>query len=380
MSSFLDVALESDENLNGDIRTPEEIEAERIANEGAEAEAAEAERLRLEQEALNPENQEDADALAAKEKADKEAAEAAAASESTKEEIDYKSFFEEHENTLRQYLNEKNTDYKALPALELVKRKISAENPEFDNDDVNQELEDKYGIGLELIPIDEDVMEPEEIAAAKRENKLIEKEIQKGARALKKDSAIAAEYFEQQKQSLTLPKFEVERKASPVVEPDYTSYNESLVEAAIKNKEEVWIPQLKGVIDPLESLTEQVEYEDNGNKVVLNVDYKLSKEEKDEIQVELNDYIASAKDSKYVDEKGNSDLQRFVEDKAKEIHFKKLLKTACKEAAATARKEFIKNDLLNYDDGGKQRGMPEVEEPFEKGLFAAGAAHRNNRL
>jgi len=380
MSNFLDKALELGAELPENvIKTAEELEAEKIANDEAQALADKAAEEKAEADRLAAEGQEK---TAEEIQAEKDAEEARLKAESqpTKKEIDYSSFLTENEKTLREYLNEKNTDYKALPALELVKRKISAENPEFDSEDVTHELEDKYGIGLSLIEIDEDVMEPEEVAAAKRENKLIEKEIAKGARALKKDSAQAAEYFEQQKQSLTLPKFEVEEETVQQENFSPEKYQEDLVEQAIKNKEEYWIPQLKQVIDPLESLTEQVEYEDNGNKVVLNVDYKLSKEEKSEIQEELNEYIASARDSKYVDAQGNPDLQRFVQDKAKEIHFKKLLKTVAKEAAATARKEFVKNDLLNFDDGTKQRQMPDNDEPFDRGLFKAAKAQSDNRL
>lgn len=302
----------------------------------------------------------------------------------TKKEVDYKEWLEQHESTLRQYLNEKNTDYTTLPQIEVVKRKIQADNPEFNDEDVENELEDKYGLSLSLIEIDPDVMDEAEIAEAKRLNKETEKAISKFDRALKKDATQAVKYFNELKGSLELPKFELDvepveaPKAGETFNPE--TYQEQLVEAANKNRDEVWIPAIKEAIEPLEALTEQVEYEDNGNKVVLAVNYKLSKDEKAEILTDLSDYISKPSDVKYVNAQGETDVQRFVQDRAKELLQTKLLKTVAKEAAANARKEFVKNDLLNYDDSGKERSNPATEEPFFKGLFQAGANANSKRL
>lgn len=319
MPNFLDSALASGAELPDNVEKTEEEVAEKTEKEVPSGEPEkEAKQEPAKEEPIKEEPvKEDPKVDEAKEQA-----------AATKKEIDYKSWLETNEETLRQYLNEKNTDYKALPPVELVRRRIQAENPEFTSDDVASELEDKYGVGLTLIEIDEDVMLPEELAEAKRQNRATEKEIAKGLRALKSDSAKAVEFFEHNKQSLSLPKFEIDEVLPAKEEPvSLETYQEQLITQAEEQREKEWIPQIKQVVDPLEALTEQVEYEDNGNKVVLDVTYKLSKEEKDQIQEDLNEYITSARDGKYVDAQGNADVQRFVEDKAKELHFKKLLKT-----------------------------------------------------
>lgn len=298
-----------------------------------------------------------------------------------KEEIDYKDWLTNNEDTLFTFLKEKNTDYSKLSQQEVVKRKIKLENPNFDDDDIEGELRDKYGVGLELITVDEDTMTDEQIAEANRHNKEVKSLISKGTRALKTDASKAIEFFEENKGKIELPKFEVERKA---IKQDNLFTAEDFIKAQQEdlkvNKEQNWIPTLKQVLEPFEGVTKQVEYEDNGSKVVLDVDYKLSKQEKEEVLVALSDYIQQPADQKYFDAEGNPDLQRFVQDKVAEINLDKLLKTVAKEAAAKARKEFVKNDLINFDDGIRNRGEGNPEEATDRGFFKHAASHTKNKL
>lgn len=298
-----------------------------------------------------------------------------------KEEIDYKDWFSNNKDTLYEYLKETNTDYKQLSAQELVEKKLRADNPQFDEQDIQQELQERYGVGLTKIEINPDVMDDLEIAEAKLHNKEVDKLVSKGNRSLKKDSAEALDFFESKKGSIELPKFEIERQAA--VKEQTLSIEDYFAEQQVvaqEFKEKEWIPQLKQVIDPFTSITKNVEYEDNGNKVVLSVDYKLSEGEKGEILAGLSDYIQQPTDQKYFDADGNPDVHRFVQDKSAEMHLEKLLRTVAKEAAAKARQDFVKNDLVNFDDGGKQRPDASGNEPFEKGFFKAAASNSKNRL
>lgn len=301
----------------------------------------------------------------------------------TSQEIDYKEFLESNEDVLFTYLKEKRTDYGSLGQLELVKMKIKADNPEFDSSDVEAEMQDRYGVDLEKIEIDEDTMTDEELAQAKAHNKEVDKQVSKGNRELKKDASVASKYFEENKSKIELPKFEVEAKQAKVETAvfDQDAFQEEQIKQYTEYKEKTWLPQLKAVIEPFESLKKQVEYEDNGNKVVLDVDYKVSKEEKAEIESELADYISQPSDSKYTDDKGNIDLQRFVSDKVAEKFHEKLLKTVAKEAAARARKEFVKNDLLNFDDGIRDKAPASTgETDFSKNFFAQAAQASKKQL
>lgn len=298
----------------------------------------------------------------------------------TKKEIDYKSWLEENESTIKTYLNEKSTDYTSLDKVEVVRLKLKNDNPELDDDEIAEEMQDKYGLGLQKKEINRDEMDAEDIEEAEAYNKQIDKLISKGNRELKKDAVVASKFFEDRKSTFELPKFEVDaEQATPnqgeVFDP--VKYEESLVKQQQEYKEQTWIPQLKTIIDPLESVQDRVEFEDNGNKVVLDIDYKLSKAEKEEIFTHLTDYVAHPSDAKYLDDKGNVDTERFSADKATELIYKKILKTACKEAYVLGRKEFVKNDLVNFDDSGNQRGSGGNEtERFDSGFFKAASANQ----
>lgn len=278
----------------------------------------------------------------------------------TKKEIDYKDWLEQNEGTIKTYLDEKSTDYAKLPSEELVRRKIKAENPDFDENDIRDELQDKYGIGLQKREID-DEMDIEEQAEIRKENAEIDKLISKGKRELKKDAGVATKFFEERKGNIELPKFEVDAP-QPTETFDPVKYEEEINRQSQEYKEKEWIPQLKSIIEPLESLKEQIDFEDNGNKVVLDVDYKLSKDEKEQILGQLADYKAHPSDSKYINDKGVADVERFLQDKATELMYKKLLKTACKESYALGRKEFVKKDLVNFDDGVRDRSHATNDE------------------
>lgn len=277
-----------------------------------------------------------------------------------KVEVDYKSFLEENKDIFLTYLKEKNTDYSSLKPEEVVYLKLKNENPEFSEEDLKEELADKYGIGLSKIEIDKDIMTDDEIKEAESYNKSIDKKL----RALKKDAPSAVQYFNSLKESLELPKFEMEFSEDEKINPEdfIKNYeNENLVKVQ-EHKEKVWKPQLKEVLDSFESVKEVVEFDDNGSKVAINVDYKLSKDDKEELFNYLSEYLGHPSDSKYVDASNNPDLQRFVEDKAKEISFKKLLKTVAKEASAKAREEFVKNNLVNYSEEARNVTTPNTDD------------------
>lgn len=335
------VEIKADEEVKSEIKT-EEIKADEVITDTkVEEEIKSVEDVKVDEEV----------------KAD--AVEDAAPS---KVEVDYQGWLTENEGTILQYLREKNTDYSTLPKEDLVRLKLKQDNPHFSDEDVSEELADRYGLGLKPVTIDEDNMTVEEIEEAKRENKKLQALQARGSRLIKTDAAQAAKFFEDQKAGITLPKFEID---APKVEKavfNEDAYTKQVQDKAQEYKEKNWIPTLQKVIDPLESITEQVEYEDNGNKVVLDVNYKLSKDEKDAVLQDLADYMGKPSDEQYVDAQGNPDVQRFVQDRVKELNFKKLLKTVAKEAAALARKEFVKNDLINFSDDGKQRGVAEKQE------------------
>lgn len=280
--------------------------------------------------------------------------------------VNYNEWLTQHEQTISKYLTEKNTDYKSLDPEKLAELKFRKDNPNLTEEDIREELADKYGIGLSKMSEDLDDYEDElELKEAKEHNK----NLAKLQRELKKAAPKFAEEFEQNKYSIELPDFEIDiPKQQYKTQEDI--YDE-IIQQTETYRQEQWIPELKKSVDSFESIKQQIEYEDNGNKVVLDVDYKLSDADKQEIIDEYGDYIVTAKDQeKY------QDLDGFLKDKAPAKVMSKLLKTVAKEAAARARESFVKNELLNYDDG-KQQYTPQTGElSFAEKVFAAKRTNR----
>lgn len=281
-----------------------------------------------------------------------------------KKKIDYNKFLEEHDDVFSQYYKEKSTKYNEMAAEKLAEIQIRKANPHLSESDIKEELADKYGVGLERYSENaDDYDDPDELKQAKLENKALDK-LQ---RQLKKDAPLIAKEFEDGKQSITLPEFELDfdspQSGEQLSDDDYIKKFEEQGEAY---KKDVWIPELKKTLESFDSIKEQVEYEDNGNKVVLDVDYKLSDKDKEELISELQDYIVTGKDRERY-----QDLDGFLKDKAPAKYYHKLMTTVAKEAAAKARASFVNNDLLNYDDSPRSRVTSDNNTDFATAFFAA---------
>lgn len=281
-----------------------------------------------------------------------------------KVELDVFDFIKNNKDTVLSIF-EKDKDYSGISNEDALRLKLQKENPEWDASDVEAELQDKYSVGLQKIEIDEESMTDEEI----KEAKAINKKIDASARALKKDGKSAVEYLANLHSDVELPKFEFEYEESASAKPEdfLKEYQEKIEEQYKKQKQEVWIPELKQALGSVDAISEEVKYVDNGNEVVLNVNYKMSEAEKSEIEADLADYVSQKSDERYIvkDDKGEvigMDVQRFVQDKSEEMLRKKIYKTIAKEAAAKARAEFVKNGVVNYSDEARNSHMSDSDE------------------
>ena len=80
-------------------------------------------------------------------------------------------------------------------------------NPHLSDEDIKEELADKYGIGLQKLSENiDDYADDVELKEAKAYNK----QLDKLSRQLKKDAPLIAKEFEDYKQTLNLPEFEFE--------------------------------------------------------------------------------------------------------------------------------------------------------------------------
>lgn len=269
---------------------------------------------------------------------------------SNKIEVDTKDWLESNEDKLFKYLKEKKTDYTTFKPEELVALKFKQDNPELSDEDIKEELADKYGIGLEKITIDDDLMTDEEIADAKIHNKSVDK-LQ---RQLKKDAPQAEEYFKQIKESLEVPKFEFElpKSEEPVLSTEelFNKYQEDIIQQSQDIKEKQWTPTVKENVQRIESVNKKIEVEIEGENVILEVNYKPSEADKKQLEDFMIGYVASDYDNtNYVNEQGVADMERFFQDKAKDLLGDKIMKSAIVDALAK-QKAIIYKKQINYSE------------------------------
>ena len=288
--------------------------------------------------------------------------------EPKKVELDVYDFIKANKETVLKVLD-KDKDYTGIDNEQAIRIKLEKENPEWDKNDINAELEEKYAIGLEKISIDKDTMDAEEIKDAEAHNKRIDA----ANRQLKKDGKSAVEYLSSINKDVELPKYEYtfDETATPEVNADkiIDQYFEQQNQQATKQREEQWIPELQKAIAEVGSIKEEVKYTHNGNEVVLNVDYKLSEQENADILKQLSHYNPQVGDEDKYLKDGVMDVQRFVQDKSEEYARKALYKTIAKEAAARATQDYVKNDVVNYSEETRNTVIPQVSNElseFEK--------------
>lgn len=272
--------------------------------------------------------------------------------------VSYKDFIEQNKDSIYKYLKDSSTDYSSLDNLEAIKLQLKSENPEWSDKLINDELEERYGLNLKEL-------DPEELSS---EEKAL---LNKAERLILKHGSEAKKFLSENKVTDSiLPEFEYEfeedETAPEVVGMTPEQYQDELIKSVEEHKEKVWIPALKKTLnEQIESITEDVEYELNGNKGVIKVNYKLSDDERKEILNDLSGYIAQESDNKYVGENGEVDYKGFVEDKAKLKIYSKLMKSAVKEAMALAKENVIKNNIVNFSEEVRTQDVADHKDDYD---------------
>lgn len=275
-----------------------------------------------------------------------------------------RDYIEANKETLKKFLELSDLDVSNISAEDAVRRKIKSDNPYFTEQDVEDEMYDKYSIGKQLEVIDEDNDSLDEIEEKKRRNALLEKEIRIGQRELKKDSVSAYKHLEDLKTSeVELPEWEFQipvtesPKSQEELIQEFTQAQQQEIE---KVKNEWWIPTVNKSISEVGSIKETIETEINGDKVVFEVNYDLSDADKQDLGKYLGDYNVSDEEAGRYSNNGQADIKSFVSDKAKERFRKQVLSLAVKEGVNRALGKFVKEEIANHNPTAPSRA------PFEE--------------
>ena len=369
-------SLEKGGNVN-----PELVEEEKEEIQNSEEEETPAEEESDNEEFYSfYEEEEDAPVEGSKQPSQEEQADIVKA----KTKLDVKNYIQEHKDKLKTFLEYSSLDLEKLSNEEALTLKLRRDNPSWSEQDIKEELKDRYGIGLKLKEIPEDAFD-EEVERINNYNDKIKAQIAKGERQMKSDVLQAKKELDNLRSELDLPEWEVEVEAqsqfsSEQVIQDYLTQAEAKQKEFIENE---WIPSVNTEVDRVSGIKERVEVElTDGEKGFSEVTYRLTKEQKEELKSYLSSYVAQPSDQKYVKEDGSVDMQRFIADKIKVVFNEDITRMKIKEAVAKFKESFTKNELINYqDEPRRHRANPSGSEKktFAQSIWEEAASRRYGR-
>lgn len=296
--------------------------------------------------------------------------------------VNLKEYVESYKDKINEYFKYSSIDLETIGDTDLLKLKLKNDNPTWSSEDIEDELFDKYGIGLKLKTAPEDAL-PDEVDAINEYNERIKRQMSSGQRALKTAVQQARQEFLAKKESLELPEMEldVELNTDPIKIVE--QYQAQQLEQANKFREEVWVPQIQDAIAKVGGFKQRVEVPiQKGDKVVSELTYKLSESEKGELATYLNNYQPHPSDEKYITNKetGEIDYTRFVSDKAKMLFVDKLINASVKDAIAQAQAKFIKEEIINFQDEPNRRSPQAPQQTsLAEGIWATSKAMMDSK-
>lgn len=233
-----------------------------------------------------------------------------------------KSELDEHSKTVYEYIKEGKlkelkdfletqvADYSSKSQSELMKDYLKSTNPEWTNEDINDELESNYGLGL-----DEDLLSDQERRAY--------------GRKLKADAEEALKFFESKKVSVTLPEL-----TKPAEQAPQQTEEERLAEEKATQE---WD---NSIVESLKDFTKlSVAVKDDEQ-----FDFAISPEESTKL---TEDIKALGKDisiyfKQYITPEGKVDARKLATDMAFLRNKDAIIRSAVTQQVAKANEAFIK--------------------------------------
>ena len=287
-----------------------------------------------------------------------------------------KDYVTSNEEVLEKYFKYKNLNSETMSQEQLLEFKLQKENPSWTKEDVKEELQYQYGLGLKKKEVTDD-MSFEEEERVRQHNEKVDEQIRIGSRRMKSDAEKARRLLNEELSSLEFPEVEldVELQANPtkIIE----EYQTKVQQEAQEFREKVWSPNVAEAVNKIGGFRNQYNLSvSKDSKEVIETTYKLTPDQKSTLKDYLDNYVSHPSDDKYLDEKGNIDFQRFVSDKAEQLFYKDIIKAQTTELVNKFKAKFLKEDVVNFQDEPRRVSTPTQKKD---GIFAHWEAERAER-
>jgi len=249
------------------------------------------------------------------------------------------------EDALYEYLTLKKTDYSTVPDIDVVAGFISSENPNWDTDDIEFELEQKYGSALfedkvDLSEIDKDIYPDEYKEAVK-----INKEIDKAQKLLKRDALDKRAELEDLKQNIQLPTSGNKQPDNNVSKPSAEETQQGLSPEQIQYLQKQWLDSVERDVPTVNEFKFNLGDEE--------VSYKVTEDEQQQLVQKMRDFNAEnyLVDRGWVNQDGTPNVKKITEDVYILENAEKMFKSGWTQAKEKAKMDIIGKDIKNINLG-----------------------------
>jgi len=249
------------------------------------------------------------------------------------------------EDALYEYLSLKKTDYSTVPDIDVVAGFISSEHPNWDTDDIEFELEQKYGSALfedkiDLSEIDKDVYPDEYKEAVK-----INKEIDKAQKLLKRDALEKRDELEALKQNIQLPTSGNKQPDNNVSKPSEEETQQGLSQEQIQYLQQQWLDSVERDVPSVNEFKFNLGDEE--------VSYKVTEVEQQQLVQKMRDFNAESYlvDRGWVNQDGTPNVKKITEDVYILENAEKMFKSGWTQAKEKAKMDIIGKDIKNINLG-----------------------------
>ena len=262
------------------------------------------------------------------------------------QQIEEPSFDELDEDQIFEILSLKKTDFNEVPDIDIVSGFIYDEHPNWDEEDVKFELEQKYGSYLfeekiDLESINQE-MDPDEYKEAVKYNK----EIDRAQKLLRRDALEKRAELEQLQASIELPK--LDRKVSNDDKSDVSSVDQAeneLTQEEIEALQRQWIQAVENEVPSVSEFKFKLGDEE--------VSYKITEEEQVEMVSKMKEFNAETYlvQRGWVNQDGTPNVKKITEDVYVLENAEKMFKSGWTQAKEKAKMDIIGRDIKNIDLG-----------------------------
>lgn len=247
------------------------------------------------------------------------------------------------EDLVYDYFKQKNTDYNAFSDIDVIKTKLANDNPGWDSEDIEIEIESKYGSALlnekiDLSEIDKDIY-PDEYKDAVKFNK----EIEKAEKILKRDAKETRAFLEEQKNNITLPVSERRKVEQNKVSEESVEVSAEDNQKELERLQAEWISAVERGVPEVNEFKFKLGDED--------VSYKITEDEQKQLVDKMKGFNAESYllERGWLNQDGSPNIKKITEDVYILENNEKIFRSGWTQAKERAKMDIISKDIKNIN-------------------------------